>query len=183
MAMRLENEIVDSRRINPDSVAQEPTTPVLKYGEFSPILDRVQVRVLDEMVKDESGVMVPPKYRQHSNKGIVVKVGQWVVLGGKQIPLDEVVKPGDKILFGEYNCEKFTESGEEYELVRVQDIRGVERFRATDNSLEQFKADYNGHTSKPETQLRAVLDEMSDLTVEQQEKLRKVLGFPPTQEK
>ena len=180
--MAVQNEIVDTRRINPENVAQVPTTPLPEYGEFSPILDRVQVKVLDEMVKDESGVMVPPKYRQHSNKGIVVEVGQWVVLGGKQIPLIEVVKPGDKVLFGEYNCEKFVEGGEEYELVRVQDIRGVERLQETNNDLEQFKADYHGHTSRPDTQLRAVLEDMSDLTPEQQTRLRKSLGFPPTQE-
>jgi chaperonin GroES len=127
--MAVQNEIVDTRRINPENVSEvvNPVISEVQYETFVPILDRVQVKVLDEMVKDESGVMVPPKYRQHSNKGIVVKVGQWVVLGGKQIPLDTVLKPGDKVLFGEYNCEKFVEGGEEYELVRVQDIRGVER--------------------------------------------------------
>ena len=125
--MAVQNEIVDTRRINPENVAQVPTTPLPEYGEFSPILDRVQVKVLDEMVKDESGVMVPPKYRQHSNAGIVIALGQWVVLGGKQIPLDEVIQVGSKIMFGEYNAERFTQDGVDYELVRVQDIRGVWR--------------------------------------------------------
>ena len=128
--MAVQNEIVDTRRINAESVntyAKSVDVPKLEYGEFTPILDRVQVKVLDEMVQDESGVMVPPKYRQHSNAGIVIALGQWVVLGGKQIPLDEVIQVGSKIMFGEYNAERFTQDGVDYELVRVQDIRGVWR--------------------------------------------------------
>ena len=150
--MAVQNEIVDTRRINAESVntyAKSVDVPNLEYGEFTPILDRVQVKVLDEMVQDESGVMVPPKYRQHSNKGIVVGVGQWVVLGGKQIPLIEVVKPGDKVLFGEYNCEKFVEGGEEYELVRVQDIRGVERLQEATNNLEEVTGGFHPATGAP----------------------------------
>jgi len=128
----MENEIIDTRRITAEDskTTQESVDSVTepKYTPFSPIMDRVQVKVIEEMVKDEQGVLMPPKYRQHSNMGVVIAIGQWVILGGKQIPLGEVIQPGDKVLFGEYNCEKFDGvDGEEYELIRVQDIRGVWR--------------------------------------------------------
>jgi co-chaperonin GroES (HSP10) len=108
--------------------------------------------VLDEKVQDPTtGIFMPPVYRQHSNKGIVVTIGQWVVLGGKQIPLGDIIKVGDKILFGEYNCEKFTGvDGVEYELVRVQDIRGVERL-VEELPIQEKKYYSNGMTSDSKT--------------------------------
>lgn len=152
------NDVVDNRRVTAESVQEVPADKVADtstYAPFAPIMDRVQVRVIEEQV-EENGVMMPPKYRQHSNKGIVVAVGQWVILGGKQIPLLDVIKPGDKVLFGEYNCEKFNGlDGQEYELVRVQDIRGVERLVEPTAPKMHY---CNGNTSDPNTVIKTVLE-------------------------
>jgi len=161
------DDVKDTRRLTVETV----TTPTLEsksadtstYTPFKAIMDRIQVKVLDEQVQGEDGVMVAPKYRQHSNKGIVVSVGDWVIIGGKMAPID-FIKPGDKVLFGEYNCEKFVEGDQEYELVRVQDIRGVERM--IDTSAEEKAAaekywlgrSYGGNTSDPDTKVIASLE-------------------------
>ena len=128
----------------------EPT-----YGTFHPIMDRILImRVLDdpdtELLEDGStrskrtGLVTTAKYRQHSNVGIVLATGQWVIVGGVKLPMSEFIKPGFKVCFGEYNAENFPMDRKKAEalcdaigvnfvddqqglrLVRVQDVRGVE---------------------------------------------------------
>lgn len=99
---------------------QEP-----RFAPFKPILDRVIVKRVEEQTDDDS-IVISKKYRQHSNKGIVVAVGDFVVLGGERVALSHFIKVGDRVLFGEYNAEKFLKDGEELNLVRIQDIRGIE---------------------------------------------------------
>lgn len=99
-----------------------------EYEPFKAIMDRVAIRrIVVETAPD--GFIVPEKYRQHTNVGIVVSVGDFVLVGGQKIDLSTVLKPGDKVYFGEYNSEKFNLGDEELELVRVQFIRGVERLK------------------------------------------------------
>ena len=125
------------------------------YGTFHPIMDRILImRVLDdpdtELLEDGStrskrtGLVTTAKYRQHSNVGIVLATGQWVIVGGVKLPMSEFIKPGFKVCFGEYNAENFPMDRKKAEalcdaigvnfvddqqglrLVRVQDVRGVE---------------------------------------------------------
>jgi co-chaperonin GroES (HSP10) len=132
---------------------EEPKFPEKEYKAFMPILDRVLVkRVPDdpnmELLEDgsmrdkRSGFVIPAKYRQHSNVGVVLATGEFLVMGGVKIPMEEVVKPGDKVCHGEYNAEKVVlpeamvrelcdslglnfDANEDLNLVRVQDVRGV----------------------------------------------------------
>ena len=84
---------------------------------FQPILDRVLLkRIEPEPTAD--GFVVPEKYRQHTNKGRVIAVGEETL---------DVVKPGDIVLYGEYTSENLSLDGEDYWIVRLADIRGVER--------------------------------------------------------
>lgn len=94
-----------------------------QYEPFRPILDRVLIRRVEDEQKSKLGL--PEKYRQQTNKGLVLEVGDGVYIGGAVLPMP--VKPGDIVLFGEYNAERFEKDGEELWLVRVQMIRGVER--------------------------------------------------------
>ena len=140
----------------PKVVEQEKEFADKEYAPMSPILDRVLVmRVAsnpdEEILEDGSvrnkrtGFIVPQKYRQHTNNGVVLAVGQFVVMGGVKTPLSDIVKPGDKVFYGDYNSELFPmdeqkirsmckalevnyeHSEEGLRLVRVQDIRGIER--------------------------------------------------------
>src|ERR1019366_5003498 len=128
----------------------EPT-----YGTARPILDRILVmRISDdpdtELLEDgstrskKSGLITAQKYRQHSNVGIVLAAGGFVVLGGLRVPMEELIKPGFKVVYGDYNSEVFPLDRKKAEalcdsigvnyaddqqglrIVRVQDVRTIE---------------------------------------------------------
>ncbi len=130
--------------------------PEPEFEAFHPILDRILVmRITDnpeeEMLEDGStrnkrtGLITAAKYRQHSHVGIVLAVGQYVVLSGTKFNLSEFVTAGDKITYGDYNSEVFpmdakkvqalcddlkvnyVEDPQGIRIVRVLDVRGVER--------------------------------------------------------
>lgn len=92
--------------------------PEPQYDSFTPILDRVLIRRVEDVQKSKLGV--PDKYRQHTNKGEVIGVGELVKSN---------LKRGDLVLFGEYSAERFEKDGEELWLVREANIRGVERIK------------------------------------------------------
>jgi len=99
----------------------------------------------DGSVRDKrTKFIVPAKYRQQSNTGIVLAVGSFVIMGGTRIELSEIVKPGDRVTWGDYNTEIFPMPKEHVQnlcddlkvnyfdddqglrIVRVQDVRGIE---------------------------------------------------------
>ena len=90
-----------------------------------PVLDRIIVRRLTEA--NESLIEIPEQYRQQSRKGIVVATSPYFVQSGVKINTFEVVQVGDTIFFGEYNAEPVIIDGEELLVIRIQDIRFVER--------------------------------------------------------
>lgn len=109
-------DIVDKR--SPDTAPE--------YEEFRTLLDRILVRRLK--VDDEvAGFAIPEKFRQHSNWGEVVVVGDGVVLGGELLPLDQFISVGDRVRYGEYTAEQFSTDDESLWIVRLQDCRGVRR--------------------------------------------------------
>ena len=138
-----------------DAKVIEQKYPEVDYTPFTPILDRILVmrvpldknlEVLEDgSVRDKrTKFIVPAKYRQHSNTGIVLAVGNFVVMGGQRIELDEIVRPGDRVTFGDYNSELFPmpkervlalcdainvnyfEDEQGLRIVRIQDVRGIE---------------------------------------------------------
>lgn len=103
---------------------------VPEYEEFAPLLDRVLVRRIEaEAVVEGTGFVVPERYRQHTNRGEVVAIGQFVVMGNEVIELREFVQPGDIVLYGEYSAERFLKDDDVLWLVRLQDLRGVSRLK------------------------------------------------------
>lgn len=101
---------------------------VPEYEPFAPILDRILLSRV-ESDKDSSGFTIPDKYREPEAKGIVVAIGDGVVLGGQWRPMSEFVNVGDRVLFGANTVEKIELDGKEFEIARLQDIRGVERMK------------------------------------------------------
>lgn len=147
----------DTRLQEAEPVAEEtPKYPEKQYTNFKPILDRVLVKRISldknfEVLSDGSlrnkktGFVVPAKYRQHNNTGVVLAIGDFVVISGVKTPLSEFINPGDIVSFGEYNVEKmilpddqvlalcdaiqfnYVAEEEDLNLVRVQDVRSVRR--------------------------------------------------------
>jgi co-chaperonin GroES (HSP10) len=101
-----------------------------EYSQFRPILDRLLLKLVhEEQPKD--GFDVPEKYRQHTNKGEILAIGDCVILSGHKMPMAEFVNIGDHVLFGEHTAERFASKelseqfgSDELYIVRIQDIRG-----------------------------------------------------------
>ena len=105
-----------------------PSKEVKEYEPFRPILDRILLSRV-ESDKDTSGFTIPEKYREPEAKGIVVAIGDGVTLGGAWHPMSEFVNVGDIVMFGAMTVEKIALDGKEFELARLQDIRGVEKLK------------------------------------------------------
>ena len=92
--------------------------------KFTPLGDRVVIRALDEEESKVGGIIIPDTAKEKPQEGKVIAVGKGKVADdGKVIPLD--VKAGDKILFGKYSGSEVKLGGEEYLIMREDDILGV----------------------------------------------------------
>lgn len=103
---------------------------------FQPIMDRVLVRRIEK--SKTSPIEIPQQYQQQSDEGEVVALGQFVVMGGREYPLDDFLKVGDIVRFSEYNGEKVIDEGVEYVLLRIQDIRGRKMIRLHDTETGEI---------------------------------------------
>lgn len=92
--------------------------------KFRPLQDRVLVRRLDGEEKTSGGIIIPDTAKEKPQQGEVVSVGSGRVSEeGKVRPLD--LKAGDKILFGKYSGTEVKVDGEEYLIMREEDVLGV----------------------------------------------------------
>jgi chaperonin GroES len=92
--------------------------------KIRPLHDRVIVKRLEEERKTASGIVIPDTATEKPDTGEVIAVGTGRLLeDGKVRPLD--VKAGDKILFGKYSGQTVKVEGQEYLVIREEDIMGV----------------------------------------------------------
>ena len=92
--------------------------------DIRPLHDRIVVRRLEEGEQNIGGIIVPDSAKEKPQRGTVIAVGSGTVRdGGVRIPLD--VKPGDLILFGKYTNPEITLGGEEYLIMREDDVLAV----------------------------------------------------------
>ena len=89
-----------------------------------PLHDRVVVRRLEEERTTAGGIVIPDSATEKPIQGEVLAVGNGKILeDGSVRPLD--VKVGDRVLFGKYSGTEVKISGEEYLVMREEDIMGV----------------------------------------------------------
>jgi chaperonin GroES len=89
-----------------------------------PLHDRIVVRRLEEGEQNIGGIIVPDTAKEKPQRGTVIAVGSGTVRnGGTRIPLD--VKAGDVILFGKYTSPEITLDGEEYLIMREDEVLAV----------------------------------------------------------
>ena len=99
-----------------DAEQTDPTPE--EFAPFEPINDLVLVRLWQEDNSKIGSIVVAEKYRQRSNRAIVIAVGDKVTAR---------VQAGDRILLGIGNVEDVSVNGENLLLIREGDIRGFER--------------------------------------------------------
>ncbi|MCK5540321.1 MAG: co-chaperone GroES [Deltaproteobacteria bacterium] len=89
-----------------------------------PLQDRIIVKRLEEEDKTAGGIIIPDAAKEKPMQGEVMAVGNGKVTeDGKVLPLD--VKVGDKILFGKYAGTEVKLDGEDYLIMREDDVLGV----------------------------------------------------------
>ena len=92
--------------------------------KIRPLQDRLVVRRLTEGEKTIGGIIIPDSAKEKPQEGEVIAVGNGKLLdSGKFQPLD--VKAGDKILFSKYSGTEVKLDGEEYLVIREEDVLGV----------------------------------------------------------
>jgi len=92
--------------------------------KIRPLHDRVLVKRLEEEEKTKGGIIIPDTAKEKPIEGEIVAVGNGKILeNGEVKPLE--VKVGDKVLFGKYAGTEITIEGEEYLMMREDDILGV----------------------------------------------------------
>ena len=89
-----------------------------------PLHDRVLVRRLDEQEQMRGGIIIPDTAKEKPQQGEVIAVGEGKFReDGTRQPLD--VKAGDRVLFGKYSGSEVKIDGEEYLIMREDEILGV----------------------------------------------------------
>ena len=92
--------------------------------KIRPLQDRVLVERIEEEEKTKGGIIIPDTAKEKPQEGKVVAVGSGKVNeDGKVTPL--TVKAGDKILFGKYSGTEIKLNGNEYLIMREDDILGI----------------------------------------------------------
>ena len=92
--------------------------------KIRPLHDRVIVQRLEEGEQKVGGIIIPDTAKEKPQQGKVIAVGKGKVeKDGKVTPLD--VKEGDTVLFGKYSGQEIKMDGEEYLIMREEEILGV----------------------------------------------------------
>ena len=88
-----------------------------------PLHDRVLVkRIEEETVR--RGIIIPDSAKEKPQEGEIVAVGKGKVGDdGRKTPLD--VKAGDRVLFGRYSGSEISLDGEEYLVMKEEDLLGI----------------------------------------------------------
>jgi chaperonin GroES len=89
-----------------------------------PLYDRIVVKRIEEKETVQGGIIIPDSAKEKPQEGEVVAVGQGKRLeNGKVVALD--VKAGDRILFGKYSGSEIKLDGEEYQIMREDEVLGI----------------------------------------------------------
>ena len=92
--------------------------------DLRPLHDRVLVRRLEEQESMRGGLYIPDSAKEKPQQAEVVAVGNGKLLeNGERVALE--VKAGDRILFGKYSGSDIRVDGNEYLILREDEILGV----------------------------------------------------------
>ncbi|MGD0298975.1 MAG: co-chaperone GroES [Bryobacteraceae bacterium] len=89
-----------------------------------PLHDRVLVRRLEEQESMRGGIIIPDSAKEKPQQAEVVAVGSGKLLEDGQRAAPDV-EAGDRILFGKYSGSDITIEGQEYLILREDEILGV----------------------------------------------------------
>jgi chaperonin GroES len=92
--------------------------------KVKPLADRVLVKRLEEEEEQKiGGIIIPDTAKEKPQEAEIVAVGPGKTEDGKRIELE--VKVGDKVLIGKYSGTEVKIDGEEYLIMREDDILAI----------------------------------------------------------
>jgi chaperonin GroES len=92
--------------------------------KLTPLHDRVVVRRVEEAETTRGGIIIPDTAKDKPQEGEVIAVGKGKISEeGKVRPLD--VKEGDRVLFGKYAGTEIKIEGEDFLIMREEEILGI----------------------------------------------------------
>ena len=92
--------------------------------KLTPLHDRILVRRIEEGETVRGGIIIPDTAKEKPQEGEVIAVGKGKSNDeGKVFPLD--VKEGDRILFGKYAGTEIKIDGEEFLIMREEEVLGI----------------------------------------------------------
>ncbi len=92
--------------------------------KLKPLQDRILVQRVEEETKTKGGIIIPDTAKEKPAEGKVVAVGTGKVTeDGKKVAIE--LKVGDRILFGKYAGNEVKIDGQEYLIMREDDVLGV----------------------------------------------------------
>jgi chaperonin GroES len=92
--------------------------------DIRPLHDRIIIQRLDEGEQNVGGIIIPDTAKEKPQQGTVIAAGAGKIRDdGSRQPPD--VKAGDRILFGKYSGQEVRLDGEDYLIMREEDVLGV----------------------------------------------------------
>ena len=93
-------------------------------AKVRPLHDRLLVKRIEEKETVKGGIIIPDTAKEKPQEGEVIAVGNGKILDNcTKVPLD--VKAGDKILFGKYSGTEIKVDGQEYLILREDEVLAV----------------------------------------------------------
>jgi chaperonin GroES len=91
---------------------------------FTPLHDRILLRRVEEGESIRGGIIIPDTAKEKPQEGEVIAVGKGKSNDeGKTFPLD--VQAGDRVLFGKYSGTEIKNDGEEFLIMREEEVLGI----------------------------------------------------------
>lgn len=92
--------------------------------KFTPLHDRILVKRIEDQESVRGGIIIPDTAKEKPQEGEVIAVGKGKINeDGKVFPLD--VKHGDRILFGKYAGTEVKIDGEEFLIMKEDEVLGI----------------------------------------------------------
>jgi chaperonin GroES len=92
--------------------------------DVRPLHDRIIVRRHEEGEQKNGRIIIPDTAKEKPQRGTVIAAGTGTITdGGTRVPLD--TKAGDVVLFGKYTNQEIKLDGEEYLIMREDEVLAI----------------------------------------------------------
>lgn len=91
--------------------------------KLRPLGDKIVIKKVEAEETTKSGIVLPGSAKEKPQMAEVIAVGPGGVIDGKEIKME--VKAGDKVIFSKYSGNDIKLDGQEYTILKQEDILAV----------------------------------------------------------